>query len=76
MEHIPGLDRHIESRRNDPFYCPRESAPPCPDCEGRGYVLSDPDGRMLTCPTCDGWGSDEAERAALADVECDEESGV
>jgi len=28
----------------------------CKDCDGRGYNLSDPDGKQLKCDTCDGWG--------------------
>ena len=28
----------------------------CKDCDGRGYNLSDPDGKQLVCTTCDGWG--------------------
>ncbi len=28
----------------------------CKDCDGRGYNISDPDGRPLVCQACDGWG--------------------
>jgi len=28
----------------------------CPDCEGRGFNYSDPDGKQLRCDRCDGYG--------------------
>jgi len=34
---------------------------PCPDCGGRGYSYSDPDGKQLTCGMCDGYGEVEEE---------------
>jgi hypothetical protein len=34
----------------------------CPDCDGRGYVTSDPDGREMVCQTCiETWTFDDAE---------------
>jgi len=32
---------------------------PCPDCGGRGYAYSDPDGKQLKCGMCDGYGEVE-----------------
>lgn len=33
---------------------------PCPDCGGRGYSYSDPDGKQLVCQTCGGDDTDSA----------------
>jgi len=33
----------------------------CPDCGGRGYSYSDPDGKQLKCGMCDGFGEVEEE---------------
>ena len=33
----------------------------CPDCEGRGFNYSDPDGKILECQTCESTGEVEKE---------------
>lgn len=38
----------------------------CPDCGGRGYTLSDPDGKQLMCQTCGGDGLESAIRVLEA----------
>jgi len=37
---------------------------PCPDCDGRGYTYSDPDGKQLICQTCG-----ETDSAAFAGMD-------
>ena len=32
---------------------------PCPDCGGKGYSYSDPDGKQLKCGMCNGYGKVE-----------------
>jgi hypothetical protein len=66
-DHYPVLAAQLGRCVEEPEHEPDDDdglTGPCSNCGGKGFTLSDPDGKLLECPDCDGDENTERDYAA------------
>jgi len=69
IDHYPVLAAQLGRCAEDTEREPKDDdglTGPCPECNGKGIVYSDPDNKQLTCGDCEGCEEDDEEQDTRA----------
>ena len=69
IDHYPVLAAQLGRCAEGPEREPKDDdglTGPCPECNGKGIVYSDPDNKQLTCGDCEGCEEDDEEQDTRA----------